>query len=108
MDGEKIFSSAEIIHGVERDASLQDIINLINNKSDTCYIPKKGIFWLRKGNKNPVSLKTDEDLQKCQQEYRGSNSIRLACAIVKSPETIDGNYKLHKNTFEETIVFKIY
>lgn len=94
MDGDKISSSAEIIHRVGIDSTVEDIINLLNNKSGTCYIPK-GVFWLRKGNKNPVSLKTDEDLQKCKQEYRGTNSIRIACPVVKSPNMLNGKYKMH-------------
>ena len=51
------------------------------DNEDILYVPRKGIYWLRKGNKQPVFLKTDEDLETCKKEY-GTGSIRIACTVV--------------------------
>lgn len=79
----KISNTAEVIHNVDRSTKLSTIIELllkIDNK-DSLSVPRKGIYWLRKGNKQPVLLKTDEDLETCKKEY-GTGSIRIACTVV--------------------------
>ena len=79
----KISNAAEVIHNVDRSAKLSKIIEFllkIDNEV-SLYVPRKGIYWLRKGNKQPVLLKTDEDLETCKKEY-GTGSIRIACTVV--------------------------
>ena len=79
----KISNTAEVIHNVDRSAKLSKIIELLLkiDNEDSLYVPRKGIYWLRKGNKQPVLLKTDEDLETCKKEY-GTGSIRIACTVV--------------------------
>ena len=77
----KISNTAELIHAVDRSTKLWKIIELKIDNEDSLYVPRKGIYWLRKGNKQPVLLKTDEDLETCKKEY-GTGSIRIACSVV--------------------------
>lgn len=50
------------------------------------FVPTKGLYWLRKGNKQMVQLQTDDDWQSCLKEYtvtKGNiSSVRIACAAV--------------------------
>ena len=40
---------------------------LINIQNDAgLYVPRKNLIWLRKGSEQPVSLKTDQDLETCK------------------------------------------
>ena len=89
----KISNTAEVIHNVDRSAKLSKIIEslLKIDNEDTLYVPKKGIYWLRKGNKQPVLLKTDEDLETCKKEY-GTGSIRIACTVVDVGSSSSGTY----------------
>ena len=86
----KVSSSAEVIHNVET-LSVKDIIDSLNKAENShyYYAPKDGIYWLRKGSKNPVVLKNEEDLQKCRDEY-GTSSIRIACPVTHVQS--QGNY----------------
>ena len=79
----RISNTAEVIHDVDRSAKLSKIIEslLKIDNEDTIYVPRKGIYWLRKGNKPPVLLKTDGDLETCKKEYK-TGSIRIACTVV--------------------------
>ena len=81
----KIFSTAEVIHDVEKQANLSKIMELlINIQNDAgLYVPRKNLIWLRKGSEQPVSLKTDQDLETCKKEY-GTGSIKIACEVVMS------------------------
>ena len=81
----KIFSTAEVIHDIEKQANLSKIMELlINIQNDAVlYVPRKNLIWLRKGSKQPVSLKTHQDLETCKKEY-GTGSIRIACEVVMS------------------------
>jgi hypothetical protein len=50
----KISSSSDIIHNVQKTATLQDLTKLVllqilSDDSDT-YVPAKGMCWIRKGN----------------------------------------------------------
>ena len=73
----KIFSTAEVIHDLSKIMEL-----LINIQNDAVlYVPRKNLFWLRKGSKQPVSLKTDQGLEMCKKEY-GAGSIRIVCEVV--------------------------
>jgi len=79
-----ISNTAELIHTVDRSAKLSKIIGCCSKQTDnedSLYVPRKGIYWLRKGNKQPVLLKTDEDLETCKKEY-GTESLRIACTVV--------------------------
>ena len=78
----KISNTAEVMHAVDRSAKLSKIIELLLkiDTEDSLYVPSKGIYWLRKGNKQPVLLKTDEDLETCKKEY-GTESLRIACTV---------------------------
>ena len=81
----KIFSTAEVIHDIEKQANLSKIMELlINIQNDAVlYVPSKNLIWLWKGSKQPVSLKTHQDLETCKKEY-GTGSIRIACEVVMS------------------------
>ena len=78
-----ISSTAEVIHDVEKQANLSKIMELlINIQNDAVlYVPRKNLFWLQKGSKQPVSLKTDQGLEMCKKEY-GTGSIRIVCEVV--------------------------
>ena len=57
------------------------------NGSQNLFVPVSGLFWLRKGSKQMVQLKTEKDLAFCKDEYRDKvkgcvNSIRVARAAV--------------------------
>ncbi|KAK3753355.1 hypothetical protein QZH41_018860, partial [Actinostola sp. cb2023] len=85
----KVCTTANVLHKVSRDASLKEITTLLQTYLDEAivYTPAKGLYWLRKGAKQPVSLRTEQDLQSCKNEYKGQN-IRLACHAIqlqKSP-----------------------
>ncbi|KAL9960139.1 hypothetical protein ACROYT_G033550 [Oculina patagonica] len=79
----KISNTCEVIHNVERSAKLSTITESLVKigNDDVVYVPRKAIYWLRKGNKQPVLLKTEEDLDTCKKEY-GTGSIRIACTVV--------------------------
>lgn len=87
----KISNTAEVIHNVDKSANLSKIIELLMNidNDEILYIPKKTIYWLRKGNKQPVLLKTDKDLATCKKEY-GTGSIRIACSVVYASNSSSG------------------
>lgn len=38
--------------------------------------PAKGLYWLRKGKKQLVSLKSPEDLQTCKDEYKALRNLQ--------------------------------
>lgn len=63
----KILNTVEIIHNVDRSANLSKIIGLLMtiDNDEILYVPNKTIYWLRKGNKQPVLLKF----------------IRIACSV---------------------------
>ena len=87
----KISNTAEVIHNVDKNANLSKIIELLMNidNDEILYVPKKTIYWLRKGNKQPVLLKTDKDLATCKKEY-GTGSIRIACSVVYASNSSSG------------------
>ena len=45
-------------------------------------MPANGMYWLRKGSKQPVLMKNDVDFEVGKKEYSGSNSMRIACTAV--------------------------
>ena len=89
----KVSQTAEVIHGVERSAKLGKIMELLMKMDggSTLYCPNKGLYWLRKGSKQSVVLKTDQDLDHCKKEYgAGAESIRIACTVVNIDSAISG------------------
>ena len=58
---------------------------------DAVYVPTSGLFWLRKGTKQCVSLKTDQDFISAINEYTSKNGqispINIACLTVDRPNT---------------------
>ena len=51
------------------------------------FLPANGIFWLRKGTKQMVQLKSENDFVSCKDEYRDKSkgrvsSIRVACCAI--------------------------
>lgn len=88
----KVSSTADTIHNVSSLASLADIIQqTVLVESSTTYLPQ-GLYWLQKGSKQPVVLKTNEDLELCKREYNNKGAIKLACEhLPSSPGTIELN-----------------
>lgn len=84
----KVMGHADILHKVSRDATIDDITILLRTYQDPnkIYNPSKGLFWLRKGSKQLVSLKYADDLQACKDEYK--TDIRIACHAVSSSGTL--------------------
>ena len=86
----KVLAHADVLHKVWSDSTLEDITVLLKTYKDDnkLYAPAKGVYWLRKGTKQLVSLKSAEDLQASQDEYKGN--LRLACHTVslRKPEGI--------------------
>ncbi|KXJ23339.1 uncharacterized protein LOC110250738 [Exaiptasia diaphana] len=82
IDG-KVSSSSEIIHNVSTTTTLKELTNLIleHSRDDTIYAPTKGIWWMRKGSKQLVSMKTEEDFHAGAQEYNETN-VRIACVTI--------------------------
>ena len=67
-------NTAEVIHNVDIHAKLS---KTIDNIIDPLYVPREGIYWLRKGNKQPVLLKSDKIWKHARRKY-GTGSIRIA------------------------------
>ena len=93
MEAGKVSQTAEVIHSVEKSARLGKIMELLMKMDggSTLYCPNKGLYWLQKGSKQPVVLKTDQDLDHCKKEYgTGAESIRIACTVVDIDSAISG------------------
>ena len=43
--------------------------------SSTLFVPANGLFWLRKGTKQLVQLKTANDFASCKDEYREKSKV---------------------------------
>jgi len=87
----RVSSNSSVIHKVGKDNDLNSIKALLRSHSanDITFVPSYGLYWLRKGSKEPVALNTDEDLTSCKQEYlsktgRQLASIRLACRFIEN------------------------
>ena len=52
----KVIGHADVLHKVDKDATLDEIIALLRTYKEKLYDPSKGLFWLRKGSKQLVSL----------------------------------------------------
>ena len=84
IDG-KVGNTSQVIHSISKSTNLKELIDLIvlQNTTQIVYVPNEGVYWLRKGNKQPVAMKTDMDLEICKNEYSGGKSIRIACTAVE-------------------------
>ncbi|KAK3735151.1 hypothetical protein QZH41_010928, partial [Actinostola sp. cb2023] len=87
----RVSSNSSVIHKVGKDNDLNSIKALLRSHSanDITCVPSYGLYWLRKGSKEPVALNTDDDLTSCKQEYlsktgRQLASIRLACRFIEN------------------------
>ena len=72
---------------VATDVSLVDLKALVRAQSESVmYTPARGFFWLRKGTKQLVELKSEEDLQNCKSDYakggKPETGIRIACSTL--------------------------
>ena len=78
----KVLGHADVLHKVSSDSTIEDITCLLRTYEDDkkMFNPAKGLYWLRKGKKQLVSLKSPEDLQTCKDEYKGD--LHLACHTV--------------------------
>lgn len=78
----KVSSHADILQKVSSNSTLEDITVLLKTYEDDkkLYTPAKGLYWLQKGTKQLVSLKSEQDLQTCKEFYKGN--LRLACHTV--------------------------
>jgi hypothetical protein len=74
-----------MLDNVSGNGTLSDIMLLIVNlDTENLYTPKKGLYWLRKGTKQLVALKSYEDLASCRREYGPKVQIKIACECVAS------------------------
>ena len=53
--------------------------------TENFYTPKKGLYWLRKGTRQLVALKSDEDLASARQKYGNKVPLKMACECIASP-----------------------
>ena len=70
---------------VATDVSLVNLKALVRAQSESVvYTPARGFFWFRKGPKQLVELKSEEDLQNCKSDYakggRPATRIRITCS----------------------------
>ena len=55
---------------VATDVSLVDFKALVSAQSESImYTPARGFFWLRKGTKQLMELKSEDDLKNCKSDY---------------------------------------
>ena len=75
IDG-KVGNTSQVIHSISKSTDLKELIDLIvlQNTTQIVYVPNEGAHWLRKGNKQPVAMKTDMDLEICKSIVVGNQS----------------------------------
>jgi len=83
----KLSKTSVILHGIPHDCNLTKLKQELNNaEGRRVFVPANGLYWLRKGNKQLVQLKTDHDWQSCRDDYRDAkgnmSSVRIACVAV--------------------------
>ena len=85
----KISQSSILLQDVNEECTLSVLKEQLRafDRSQNLFVPASGLFWLRKGSKQMVQLKTEKDLAFCKDEYRDKvkgrvNSVRVACAAV--------------------------
>ena len=68
--GDVRLSKTTTLIRVASDVSLVDFKALVRAQSESImYTPAIGFFWLRKGTKQLMELKSEEDLQNCKSDY---------------------------------------
>lgn len=68
--GDVRLSKTTTLIRVASDVSLVDFKALVRAQSESImYTPARGFFWLRKGTKQLMELKSEEDLQNCKSDY---------------------------------------
>lgn len=81
-----MLTTADTLHNVPCNGTLSDIMLLIVTlDTENLYTPKKGLYWLRKGTRQLVALKSDEDLASCRREYGHKVPLKIACECIASP-----------------------
>ena len=89
----KVSGSADILRDIPKRTTVQELVNRLRmiDGDKSVYVPTRGLFWLRKGTKQCVKLKTDEDFESALSEYTNKNgtisSISIACSTVDRPNT---------------------
>ena len=88
----KVSGSADVLRDVSKQSTVQQLANRLRFiDGDAVYVPTSGLFWLRKGTKQCVSLKTDDDFMLAINEYTSKNGhispINIACFTVDKPTT---------------------
>ena len=85
----KISKSSILLQDVNEECTLSVLKEQLRafDGSQNLFVPASGLFWLRKGSKQMVQLKTEKDLAFCKDECMDKvkgrvNSIRVACAAV--------------------------
>ena len=85
----KISKSSILLQDINEECTLSVLKEQLRafDGSQNLFVPASGLFWLRKGSKQLVQLKTEKDLAFCKDEYwdkvKGRvNSVRVACAAV--------------------------
>lgn len=89
----KLSNTSSVLHGIVADQLDLDGLTTMLKTMDTdnssrIFVPSKGLYWIRKGNKQLVALGTDNDLKCCFKEYKDSKghvkSIRIACPAIST------------------------
>ncbi|KAK3747393.1 hypothetical protein QZH41_012088, partial [Actinostola sp. cb2023] len=90
----QVFGAAKTLHKVSRDTTLDEIKVILRSYDDReiVFVPLKGLYWLKKGTKQCVTLKDDSDLEKAKEQYKASN-LCLACATLSMASKDNGNIK---------------
>lgn len=86
----KISKTASVLHNIATDITLGDLKCLLRQNetsSSAIFVPSAGLYYVRKGCKQMVDLKTENDLISCKEEYKDMKDkklshIRIACATV--------------------------
>ena len=87
----KVSGSADILRDIPMQISVHQLASKLRCfEGDVVYVPTSGMYWLRKGTKQCVSMKNDEDLKSAITEYTSKNgqisSINIACCTVDRPK----------------------
>ncbi|KAK3745997.1 hypothetical protein QZH41_017315 [Actinostola sp. cb2023] len=98
----KLSQTSVVLRGFSIEKALSKLKESLKTTDTTTlvFVPSKGLFWLRKGNKQIVSLNTDDDLKCCIENYKDAKgnvkTIRIACA------SLDTTFKAHAGASTST------
>ena len=66
----KVSGSADILRDIPIQSTIQQLASKLREyDGDVIYVHTNGLYWLRKGTKQCVSLKTDQDFRSAITEY---------------------------------------